>query len=339
VAPWAEEPAARDPKLPAILRVLRGDFFCAPFGANATPHRGEQHPVHGETANARWKLEGLDSFAPIHALHLSLRTSVRKGRVDKRIFLVDGHNAVYSEHEISGMSGPMNVGHHAMLRFPERPGSGLIATSRFVHGQVFPDRFEDPAQGGYSWLRAGAEFSSLAKVPTVDGGTTDVSRYPARRGFEDLVMLVADPDLPFAWTAVTFPRERYVWFALKDPRVLAETVFWISNGGRHYAPWDGRHVGVLGLEEVTSYFHYGLAEAARPNPFSRAGYPTCLLLRKDRPLFVRTIMAVASVPAGFGRVASIRPVPGRDAVEIRDEGRRKVTAAVDVDFLFAEIGP
>jgi hypothetical protein len=226
-----------------------------------------------------------------------------------------------------------------MLRFPDRPESGLIGTSRFVHGQVFPGRVEDPSQGGYSWLRAGAEFSSLAKVPTVDGGTTDLSRYPARRGFEDLVMVVADPDLPFSWTAVTFPRERYVWFALKDPRVLTGTIFWISNGGRHYAPWDGRHVGVMGLEEVTSYFHYGLGESARPNPFSRAGYPTCLLLRKDRPLFVRYIMAVASVPAGFGRVASIRPVPGTDAVEVRDEGRRKVTAGLDVDFLFAETGP
>jgi hypothetical protein len=42
----------------------------------------------------------------------------------------------------------------------------------------------------------------------------------------------------FAWTAVIFPEQRYVWFALKNPRLLR------SNGGRHYAPWHGRHVSV-----------------------------------------------------------------------------------------------
>ncbi len=54
VAPWAEE--AVDRSLPAILKVLRGDFFCLPFGGNATAYHGEKHPVHGETANARWRL-------------------------------------------------------------------------------------------------------------------------------------------------------------------------------------------------------------------------------------------------------------------------------------------
>ena len=35
VAPWAEEPEARE-TIP-LLRALRGDFFCAPFGGNGTP--------------------------------------------------------------------------------------------------------------------------------------------------------------------------------------------------------------------------------------------------------------------------------------------------------------
>src|SRR5512137_359220 len=61
VAPWAEEGAAASP-LP-ILRVLRGDFFCLPFGGNATPYRREKHPVHGETANARWQFRSLEKRA------------------------------------------------------------------------------------------------------------------------------------------------------------------------------------------------------------------------------------------------------------------------------------
>jgi len=312
VAPWAEE--RTDPALPPILKALRGDFFCLPFGGNATPFGRERHPVHGETANACWQFRSLETRAGRTCLHLSLTTKVRPGRVDKRIWLVDGQNTVYSQHVVSGMAGPMNLGHHAMLKFPDAPGSGLISTSRFVYAQVFPGAFELPEQRGYSLLKPGAEFKSLEKVPTITGEDADLTRFPARRGFEDLVMLVSDPDVPFAWTAVTFPKERYVWFALKDPRVLRETVFWLSNGGRHYPPWNSRHIDVMGLEEVTSYFHSGLAESARKNPISQKGIPTCLTLNPRKPLVVPYIMGVAAIPPGFDRVASIGPARGKQAI-------------------------
>ncbi|MGQ9588765.1 MAG: hypothetical protein ACUVYA_00565 [Planctomycetota bacterium] len=330
VAPWAEE--RLDPGLPAIIRVLRGDFFCLPFGANATAYRGERHPVHGETANARWTLERASSGPEAASIALSLRTKVRAGRVEKRISLVAGEGAVYSEHVVSGMSGPMNFGHHAMLRFPEAEGSGVVSTSRFVHGQVFPGVFEDPAQGGYSLLAPGAVFDSLEAVRTIAGETADLTRYPARRGFEDLVQIASDPDLPFAWTAVAFPKERFLWFSLKDPRVLASTIFWFSNGGRHYPPWDGRHVGVLGLEEVTSYFHYGLAESARRNPFSAQGIPTCFAMDPRRPLVVRTIVGVARIPPGFDAVADVRPAPG-GRLEFLSRSGKRARARARLEFL------
>ena len=331
VAPWAEEKLDRS--LPPIIRVLRGDFFCMPFGGNATPFRGERHPVHGETANARWQFCSLASGAGRTCLHLSLRTRERSGRVDKQIWLVDGQNVVYSQHLVSRAIGPMNVGHHAMLKFPDTPGSGRVTTSRFVYGQVFPGVLEQAEKGGYSWLKPGAEFKSLGRVPTLDGGTTDLRRYPARRGYEDLVMIVSDTKTPFAWTAVTFPKERYVWFALKDPRVLRGTIFWLSNGGRHYAPWNGRHVGVLGLEEVTSHFHYGLAESARRNPLSRRGYPTCAKLNAKQPLVVNYIMGVAAVPVGFDRVATIRAAQGKEGIVLKSTSGKQAEAAVNLDFL------
>jgi len=193
--------------------------------------------------------------------------------------------------------------------------------------------FELPEQGGYSSLKAGAEFRSLAKVPAANGGTADLTRFPARRGFEDLVLLVSEAKAPFAWTAVTFPKERFVWFALKDPRVLRQTVFWLSNGGRHYPPWSGRHVGVMGLEEVTSYFHLGLAESARPNPLSRKEIPTCIRLTPDQPLVVRYIMGVAQVPAGFDRVVSIEPKAQNRGITLRSASGKKTEAALNLDFL------
>jgi hypothetical protein len=336
VAPWAEEPLDRS--LPPIIRALRGDFFCLPFGGNATPFRGEKHPVHGETANARWHLESLETNAELTHLHLSLKTKVRRGRVDKRIWLIEGENVVYSQHIVSGMSGPMNLGHHAMLRFPDAPGSGLLSTSRFVYAQVFPAAFEFPEKGGYSWLKAGAEFSSLEQVPTLDGHTTDLTRYPARRGFEDLVMLVSDAEAPFGWTAVAFPKQGYVWFALKDPRILRETVLWISNGGRHYPPWNSRHVNVMGLEEVCSYFHSGLAESARPNHISAKGHPTCIRLNARRPLVVPYIAGVATIPRGFDRVASIEAAGSNRAITLHSVSGKTARAAVRLEFLQADAG-
>ena len=336
VAPWAEEET--DPSLPSIIKALRGDFFCLPFGGNATPFGAERHPVHGETANARWQFRSLETKAGRSCLHLSLKTKVRPGQVDKRIWVVDGQNTVYSQHVVTGMSGPMNLGHHAMLKFPDSPGSGFVSTSRFVYGQVFPQAFELPENRGYSWLKPGAEFKSLERVPTQNGETADLTRYPARRGFEDLVMLVSDAKAPFAWTAVSFPRERYVWFALKDPRVLRETVFWLSNGGRHYPPWNSRHINVMGLEEVTSYFHLGLAESARTNPISRKGFPTCLALNPKKPLVVSYIMGMADIPAGFDRVVSIRPVQGNRAILLKSASGKQAQAAVDVSFLQAGAG-
>ena len=334
VTPWAEEQTDRS--LPPIIKALRGDFFCLPFGGNASPFGTERHPVHGETANARWQFRSLETKAGRSCLHLSLKTKVRPGQVDKRIWVVDGQNTVYSQHVVTGMSGPMNLGHHAMLKFPDSPGSGFVSTSRFVYGQVFPQAFELPENRGYSWLEPGAEFKSLRKVPTQKGGTADLTRFPARRGFEDLVMLVSDAKAPFAWTAVTFPGERYAWFALKDPRVLRETVFWLSNGRRHYPPWNSRHINVMGLEEVTSYFHLGLAESARANPISRKGFPTCLALNPKKPLVVPYIMGIADVPAGFDRVVSLRPVKGNGAILLKSASGKQAQAAVDVNFLQAQ---
>ena len=144
-------------------------------------------------------------------------------------------------------------------------------------------------------------------------------------------MLVSDNAGPFAWTAVSFPKQGYVWFALKDPNVLRETVLWISNGGRHYPPWNGRHVNVMGLEEVTSYFHSGLAESVEPNPLSVRGIPTSLQLSRKIPLAVNYIMAVAAVPRGFERVKTIAAEDG-GVVLISDRGAR-VGVKVDMNFL------
>lgn len=329
VAPWYQEKL--DASVPTMLRVLRGDFFCMPFGGNARPYRRERHPPHGQTASAPWKLIAREHGNGRSTIHLSLQTTIRRAQVDKLVTVRDGQTALYQEHIIRGGKGPMNLGQHAMLKFPDAPGSGLVSTSKFIYGQVYPAVFEAPENRGYQMLKPGAEFTSLSEVPTLWGDLTDLSRYPARRGFEDLVLLVTDPAAAFGWTAVVFPKERYVWFALKDPRVLPQTIFWLSNGGRHYAPWNSRHVSVLGLEEVCSYFHGGIAESVADNPLRRRGSATYHTLDPRTPLRVRYIMAVAQVPPGFDHVDRIEPSAGGVALVARNG--KAIRASVDADFL------
>jgi hypothetical protein len=335
IAPWAtERNVQRDRRTPVILKALRGDFFCMPFGGNTAAFKHERHPPHGEVANANWTLESIDNDDRGPTIRLSLKTKVRKAHVDKSIGLRRGQHAIYSRHVISGATGPMTLGHHAMIKFPDEPGSGVISTSRFIYGQVFPQPVERPENLGYSFLKPGHEFDSLERVQTITGETTDISRYPARRGFEDLVMMASDPNLPFAWTAVAFAKQRFVWFALKDPRVLRSTIFWISNGGRHYAPWSSRHVNVMGLEEVTADFHYGIAESVKDNPWMARGIPTHVELDPKKPTYVNYIMAIAQIPERFDRVASIAP-SGESEVEIRSSNGEIIRSPIDLSFLSA----
>jgi hypothetical protein len=145
-------------------------------------------------------------------------------------------------------------------------------------------------------------------------------------------MIVHESKSDFAWTAAAFPGKGYVWFALKDPRVLRSTILWISNGGRHFPPWNGRHVNVMGLEEVTSYFHYGLSQSVKSNPLSRKGIPTSLALNRKIPLVVNYIMAVAAVPRGFERVKTI--LPGKNEVTLISPSKQRVTVPLDTKFLY-----
>lgn len=292
-----------DPKLLPVLKVLRGDFFCLPFGGNPRPYRGERHLPHGETANARWRFISRNSSNGEHHLTLRMRLGVRRGLVTKRVLLRDGEDVVYQEHVVEGMRGLNCPGHHPNLEFRS---TGNIAVSPFLWGSTNPGLPEKPENGTYASLKTGVVFRKLGKLPLFYGGESDLSVYPNRRGFTDVLQIVADPKRDVAWNTVTFPQEGWLYFALRDPRVLRQTVMWFSNGGRYAAPWLGRHFNVLGLEDVTCYFAEGLPLSAQANPWSRRGTPTAMRFDAAKPTSIRYIMGVARIPGGFTRVKDVR---------------------------------
>ncbi len=332
LAPW--KPDELDPSLPNLLKYLRGDFFCLPFGPQ------DDGDPHGDTANAEWSLVKQDE----DLLHLAIEPHDAGGRVEKIILLKPGHAAVYSEHRISGLEGSFSYGNHPILDFSGIPeGTGRVTTSPFRWGSVNPGLFSDPAADEYQALVPGATFSNLRKVPFTSDpprspdevaatGTTDLTRYPLREGTEDLIMLVneeSSSSQPFAWTAAVL--DGCVWFSLKDPAQFPATLFWISNGGRRGSPWDGRHLARLGLEEVCSYFADNVT-SSRENKLESDDIPTTRLFSPDEEVSLRIIQAVSAVPFDFGAVDSIRPCgPGK--VAITSETGVSLEVVVDWEFV------
>jgi hypothetical protein len=315
LAPWLPDGIA--PSMPPVLQVLRGDYFCLPFGGG----KGVEH-IHGETANGEWEL--VESGSGRLVLEMAVKSPAC--RVRKILSIRQGQRAVYQEHRISGLRGRYNFGHHAVLQFPEG-GPCHVSVSPFRFGQVKPEAFSDPLRREYGALKTGARFRSLDKVPLAAGGFTSLAEYPARQGFEDLVLMAARPG-DFAWTAATL--DGYVWIALKDPRVLPSTLFWISNGGRHGEPWNGRHLRRLGLEEICGHFCDGL-EISRQDRLAREGIPTTALFRPRETRSVKVIHLVHPVPAGFGRVESVERDAKGTAILVRGKGAK---AVVPVDWSF-----
>ena len=327
-APWWSEEV--DEQLPSILQVLRGDFFCFPFGGGEDGEYGITCPPHGQTACDPWDLQAFNSNKAGSTLELSMNLDAG-GRVVKRISLKADEPVIYNENVVEGFSGSIPLGYHPTLKLPDRTGAGIIDMSPPIVGFTTPERFEIPEAGGYSRLALGAEITDRQKVPTIDGGAVDISRYPTPPGYEDLALFINDPERDFTFTAASLPQEGYLYFQLKNPRILAQTLFWMSNGGRHYAPWNGRVRSVLGMEEITSYFHYGIGKSIEDNEVTRRGYPSCVQL-DGSPSSFKIIMGVVPIGKKFKGVADIVKI-NSGAVEIVGTGGERIEVPCRIDFL------
>ncbi len=310
--PWSPEDF---PDQPACVRVLRGDFFCFPFGESDS-----RYSPHGETANGKWEL------ADQGEEELVLRRTLKEfaGRVEKSVRLRPGDLALYQEHRISGVTGEYNYGHHPILAFPEGVSCPL-RTSPFRFGSVYPDGFA--GAGERSALRPGARFSSLHAISTADGREVSLAEYPALDGCEDLVMLTAAGG-ELAWTAVTFPG--YVWVSLRPVASFPSTLLWVSNGGRPQAPWNGRHLRRLGVEDVCSWFHEGVLKS-RAQHLQSEEIPTVRKFEAGQTTRLRQVQFVHPVAGSPGLKALSVVAP--DGIRLEFENGDSATASVDAAWL------
>lgn len=289
-APWVDGEAVPEGLPPNVAR-LSGDFFCAPFSRNDV----EDGPPHGWTANSAWDLIGEERFADGVRARFGLRRKVMGASVEKLLILRDGHPFLYQEHILSGGSGALPVAHHTMVAM--RCGGALAFSPK--KAALTPDVAleTDPARGR-SIFAYPARSGDITRLPLADGGTADLTRYPLGERHEDFVSLVEAAHPGLGYTAVARHAERDLVLVLKDHASLPVTMLWYSNGGRDYAPWNGRHAGVLGIEDGVSAI--GHRQSLGDNPVRREGVATVLHLDPRGSVAVRQAIgwaAMSEVPA------------------------------------------
>lgn len=333
ISPWQDEKPVAMPA--PVLKCLRGDFFCMPFGGNQEAVAGETHPPHGEIVGEPWTIGSTTTSGLVRTLSMTFDTKIRKGRVTKELSLVEGENVIYSKHTIEGFAGRVPLGHHATLAMPDKEGSVRISTSPVRFGMTCAGLFSNPRNGEYQALQPGQKWTDLTKVPMAWKGApdADLTKLPAGQGFADLIQIFPASPGPGgepAWITATVEELGYVWFALKDPEVLRSTVFWMENRGRHGFPWNGRN-NCLGLEDVTACFADGLQASINENVLTKEGIATALTLTAEKPTVVNYIQGVVQIPAGFGMVKTLGFAPGK--VTFLSSTGQQVTAPVRHEFL------
>jgi hypothetical protein len=249
-------------------------------------------------------------------------------RLVKEITLRDGHPFAYQRHVFHGGEGAISVASHAMTRF-DKPGRLSFSAKAFAD---LPDKQSEPdPTRGRSRFATGVRFMDLGRLPLADGTTADLGRYPIADRHEDFVMLVEAQAAGLGWTAAVRPGAQDIMLSLKNPRDFPVTFLWYSNGGRDYPPWNGRHLGVLGIEEGRAWAGYGHAASIAPNPLSRVGIPTSLTLVPGGSIAVSHVVGGLSLPQGWARVKSV--AAGQGTIRLTGDAAGEVVVPFDAGFL------
>jgi len=283
VAPWSGAPGTAE--LPGILRQLRGEWPCVPFGITeplsrfparwqpddaSVDNHGDTDP-HGYAANHHWYLV---EKAP-ERLHLAIdypaeSSIARLDRIiepDAEAAAVDIQLRVQVRRDCR-----QPIGLHPVLRLPRQPGAATLVPAAWQFGRTYPMQFEPVSR-----LQPDQQFDRLSRVPAATAQSLDLSRLPLPFDTEEIVQLCG---IEGGFELIN-NEEGYVVGLQWDPRHFPSCLLWISNRGRPDFPWNGRHLG-LGVEPVCSVFDLNRSVAANDNnPIARQGVPTVMQFRES----------------------------------------------------------
>ena len=293
VAPWEGEDLSGQP---GILRRLRGEWPCVPFGmAPAEPlpaawagvvrgagdaDAGARDP-HGYGSNHEWQLEQ-DGPAAIRA-RIDYPDDSAIARLERRVEGVAGEAALRFGLTIHPRRDcRLPIGLHPVFALPAEPGAAHLTVDHT--GVAVHPLDEGP---GLSRLAPGLHFDRLARLSDRQGHAFDGAALPYAIASENLLLLTGVTGEAVLENRAGGYRTRLSWDAALFPALM----LWISNRGRQSAPWSGRHLA-LGMEPVRAAFDLGPGLSAGDNPLTRAGVETAFSFRAGEPLSTEYRIAV-----------------------------------------------
>jgi hypothetical protein len=282
VAPWQHEAEAAH--LTGLMRGLRGDWPCVPFGrtdrpvglppdwAPRTPH---DDWGHGHSAHHDWDWLPEDDPQTL-ALSITLPATDPIRRLTRTVRAQADSTTVELTLQIEARTPcTLPVALHPTLRLDV--GHVALTVPHRGPGLTYPV----PAEPGRSRLAPDRRFERLDAVPTLDGADADLTRFPQPADSEELLQLMAlDGPVEVQY--------RDLGWALTldwDRGRLPDVMLWVSHRGRLAPPWSGRHLA-LGVEPVCGAFDLGRV-ASPPANHPLAGRPG-LALHPDTPLVLHS---------------------------------------------------
>lgn len=276
--PWRDEAGDFD----SLTRNLSAEWPCVPFGRSNAVHG---LPRDWDTADASDWNDDIHGFGARNTWDLE---QVSPGHVRARIEYPDSTPIVALEREIRLDAATSTIhlrlgidvredcrvaiGMHPVFDLSDTaPGTCELTVGGSETAWSYPVDVE-PGAGRFAPDQRGASLSSMRGSTD---GTVDGTRVPFEGPSEDLLMLTD----PGGKVTLHRPDRGYAVTVFWDAAALPSCVLWYSNGGRGYAPWNGR-VRAIGIEPVIGAFDLGQAYSLSDRtPMAQAGIPTAACIQ------------------------------------------------------------
>lgn len=287
IAPWSNEPEGD--ALPGILRKLRGEWPCVPFGYSVPAEgwpaawarvMGPPEPdeeAHGHSSNHHWTWR--ESGSGSLSLSLIYPQASPVERVERTVTPDPSAPAIDIEFKIVVRHAcRLPIGLHPVFRLPVETRAATLELGGFDEGRTYPHDVEP----GAALFARDKNFFELTAVPSRSGKTVDASRLPLAAATEELLQIEGADGMAALVNHAEGYRVDLTWQKEHFPSLL----LWYSNRGRKAAPWNGRHVAI-GIEPICSPFGLGPATALADNPVAQSGIATALEFSPEKPFVTR----------------------------------------------------
>lgn len=248
VAPWGD-----DARWPGLMRALRGEWPCVPFGTVHPPSglpRGfdllncPDNWDHGYGSNHLWQL--VDQTSHILSLRIDypangeIESLERVIKANPDAPILDVSLTVLVRRDVM-----LPVAHHPTFAVPPEGVQILGCPHQAIRS--YPAAVEP----GVSRILPDRTATSLTALPTATG-SLDVTQLPLPVATEEILQ-IAGCQPPFALRYAASGADVLLDWNAEE---LPDALLWISNGGRTHAPWCGKNFA-LGVEPANSFFDLG----------------------------------------------------------------------------------